>query len=762
MYNGDDTILRMDGFMKYKKEDFIVTREDRLKLEDLLSDETIFSLANGTLGTRGHFIEGYGTNDDPITLMNGFYNQYPFRYEENYEGFPQLGQTIVNLPDGSYVKIVVDDDIIDLSHMELVSIKRSLNMLEGTSYRKVRYISDKGYIFDLIEEKMVTSKQNLIVTKLDLSSPNYEGKIKLQSYLRLPAIRYVENTDPRLPNTRKHLELIDLKTDDKHGLLYAKTTNTSLFINAAITHDQAFNYQMTNNEIIGLREAHLTKNKSIVFTKYTYYTSSLTHENHEKDIKYIENMCKPFDAYLQEETKERIAFWDKSLVELSDTDINQALRYNLYQLSQSASTNYHMHIAAKGISGEGYEGHFFWDTETYMLPFFILTDPKKAKELLLYRYYTLDEARHEAKQLGCHRGAKIPWRTINGKEASPYFPAGSAQVHINSDIALAIINYYYATKDEGFMIEYGMEIIIETALFLLDYGHFKDGKFHIYNVTGPDEYTVLINDNYYTNNAAKHHFKFTHDYISSHKDELKDVLLKTDLKEEDIILLEKAYKNMTLLVDDQLNIVKQDDSFLSKKDINISDLDSDKFPLLLYYHPLFIYRYQIIKQADAILALVLFNEVDKDMYKNSFDYYIKRTTHDSSLSKCIYGISAYQIGYTDLAYEFFKRVSELDFRDSHNRTQHGLHIANLGGSYLMLIYGILGFRFNETFELNPIYQTHISSIKTTIVYQQTTINLQIEDNSLYIEVDRPIKMNLHGKSIEIKDKFKYHIIKNSV
>ncbi|MGE4572703.1 MAG: hypothetical protein AB7E09_08200, partial [Candidatus Izemoplasmatales bacterium] len=170
--------------MNYKKEDFIVTRENRLKLEDLLSDETIFSLANGTLGTRGHFIEGYGTSDDPITLMNGFYNQYPFRYEENYEGFPQLGQTIVNLPDGSYIKIEVDDDVIDLSHMELVSIKRSLNMLEGTSYREVRYISERGYIFDIVEKKIVTSKQNLIVTNLELSSPNYEGNIKLLSYLR--------------------------------------------------------------------------------------------------------------------------------------------------------------------------------------------------------------------------------------------------------------------------------------------------------------------------------------------------------------------------------------------------------------------------------------------------------------------------------------------------------------------------------------------------------------------------------------------------
>ena len=224
--------------------------------------------------------------------------------------------------------------------------------------------------------------------------------------------------------------------------------------------------------------------------------------------------------------KSRKSFWDKTYIDISDVEIEQALRYNLYQLNQSASTNHHMHIAAKGISGEGYEGHFFWDTEVYMLPFFILTDPKKAKELLLYRYFKLDESRNEARQLGIKRGAKIPWRTINGKEASPYFLAGSAQVHINSDISLAIINYYHATRDIDFMFKYGLEIILETALFLLSYGHFKDDKFHIFNVTGPDEYTVLVNDNYYTNKAAKEHFKFASEFIEKHKKDIQTVLEK--------------------------------------------------------------------------------------------------------------------------------------------------------------------------------------------------------------------------------------------
>lgn len=743
--------------MNYKEQDFIVTREDRLLLEELLSDETIFSLANGTLGTRGHFIEGYGTSDDPITLMNGFYNQYPFRYEENYEGFPQLGQTIVNLPDGSYIQIETEDGMIDLSNMKLISIKRSLNMLRGISYRKVRYESSKGYLFDLIEEKMVTTNHHMIVTKLSIKSPNYEGILKLNSYLRLPAIRYIENTDPRLPNTRKHLELIDIENDKNYGVIYAKTTNTSLYINSAISHDIEFEYRIDEEQIKGYYEVNLKKNETFELTKYQLYTSSLTNEMYNDDIKLINDYRKPFDEYKKSEEKARKSFWDKTHIEISNPEIEQALRYNLYQLNQSASTNHHMHIAAKGISGEGYEGHYFWDTEVYMLPFFILTDPNKAKELLLYRYHKLDESRLEARQLGFDRGAKIPWRTINGREASPYFLAGSAQVHINSDISLAIINYYHATHDLDFMFDYGLEIILETALFLLAYGHFKNDEFHIFNVTGPDEYTVLVNDNYYTNKAAKEHFKFASDFTQKHMDKVKPLLDKIGFTDIDMNDLKRAADNIVLLKDDKLNLVKQDASFLDKKDIDLNTLDQEKFPLLLYYHPLFLYQHQIIKQADALLALVLFNDVDQETFKNSYDYYIKRTTHDSSLSKCIYGIAAYQIGLDDLGYEYFKKVAELDFRDNHNRTQHGLHVANLGGSYLMLMYGIFGLRFKETLSIHPIDQKHIKHLQTRFMYHGVTIDISINSGILDLQVDKPLMISIFNKRIHVKQSYQVNI-----
>jgi len=307
---------------------------------------------------------------------------------------------------------------------------------------------------------------------------------------------------------------------------------------------------------------------------------------------------------------------------------------------------------------------------------------------------------------------------------------------------------------------YGLEIIIETALFLLEYGHFKDDQFHIYNVTGPDEYTVLVNDNYFTNKAAKEHFKFAIKFINNHDQEVKDILNRLKFTSNDFDKLKKAEEQIVLLKDETLHIVKQDASFLDRKDIDLTSLDQNKFPMLLFYHPLFLYQHQIIKQADAILALVMFNDVDHQTFKNSFDYYMKRTTHDSSLSKCIHGIAAYQIGYTDLAYEYFKKVAELDFRDNHNRTQHGLHVANLGGSYLMLLYGILGFRFSEVLTLNPVYQEQITHMKTAFTYESTHIKISIENDYLKIEVDKPINIHLYDRKFKIEHTFETKIKKS--
>ncbi len=737
---------------------FTIRRNHRTKLVDLLSDETIFSLANGTLGTRGHFTEGYGDDHFPITLINGIYNTYPFRYEENYKGFPQVGQAIVTLPDTSLIQLKTDDGYIDLKHAKLLDLERSLDMKRGVSHRKAIYTTTNNHTFIIKERKLVTANRLSIVVELSIESPNYQGSFQLDSYLRMPTVKYVTNIDPRLPNVRRNLILRSIDVTQGAAFLKAQTTHSHQRINVSMIHDQPVDYRYEEDAIVGVIHTELERNKPFKITKYTLYTSSFLQRSSERQIEKIVNLVFPFDQYVKEEETARLPFWQRSALELNHKELEQALHYNIYQLNLNAGRHHATHIAAKGITGTGYEGHYFWDAEIYMLPYFILTNPHRARKILMYRYLTLDASRREARLLGIKHGAKIAWRTINGEEASPYYPAGSAQIHINSDVAHALINYYLATKDTRFMLRYGMEVILETARFILEWGTFDHaGNFHLYNVTGPDEYKTLINDNYYTNRMAKMHFDFIIDYTKNHPDEIDELMHNIGMDQDELDDMQKATTHMTLLINDQLNVIEQDDSFMHKKALPLDLLTPEELPLLLSRHPLDIYRMQVSKQADAILAPVLLGDKVTDTFKNTFDYYIKRTTHDSSLSRTAFGIAAYMIGNHEFGFDYLKRVIDLDFRDSHNRTQHGLHIANLGGSYMMIVYGLFGLRFGDKLILNPVSQTELTHIKTRIVYQGVILWITLTTKTLSIKVNKPIDILIYDEIIEIKDHKTIHL-----
>jgi len=744
--------------MKDAKQDkYIIYRKNRTAYEELMADETIFSLGNGVLGTRGHFSEGYGMHDYPQTLMDGFYDLYTYKYEENYKQFPQMGQTIVNLPDASYIKIELDDGVLDMSQAALTELERSLDMSSGMTYRKATYLTKSGYEMVIEESKIVPYHERMIVTKLRITSKNYQGKIKLSSYVRMPLSKKAHPLDPRLPHARKHLSLDEIHAHQNYAYLTAITSYSGLRMRVMMTHDMTLDYRCEADEVIGEMTYDIMPDQTIDITKHQYYYTSQDIPNFDEKMAIDLKHKKAFETYLLHEKELKTKFWKYADIEVDDQMLDQSIRYNIYQLHQSGANDEKRHIAAKGISGEGYEGHYFWDTEAYMLPFFILTHPKQAKTLLMYRYHTLDEARLEAHNLGVSRGAKIPWRTINGKESSPYYPAGSAQMHINSDIAHAIKTYYYATRDDLFMAEYGLEILLETAIFLLEYGHFNEQGFHIYGVTGPDEYTAIVNDNYYTNKMAQAHFSFTYDYVTKHYDKVHHVLEKLSISVEDLTMMKRASDEMTLLICQDKKVIKQDQSFMDKKELDIQSIPKDHFPLLLNYHPLHIYKHQVLKQADTMVALVFLNDVEKTLYQNTFDYYLKRTTHDSSLSKCIYGISAYHLGQHELAYAYFKYVATLDLEDRKKYTRYGLHAANLGGSYLMLAYGLFGIRMKEILHLDPAYQKEIKQASIHITYHQKSIHISLKGSKITLTTDGPIELMVYGKHVVVEASYTFGV-----
>ena len=747
-----------------KKNDFLAQnlhRHQRMAASDLAVDETIFSQSNGILGVRGCFAEGTGNpTDDPYALINGFYNTIPYHYEENSIHFPQVGHTIVKLMDTTSITFKTNQGLLNLSDAKLINLKRSYILSSGLTQRQATYQINNGQQIIIREERIVSQiKKYLIVSHIEIESVDYSGPLEITSIMKMPLVGDLVHNDPRIAQEKKHLSFISSHISSNYASMIAKTEISQMSIETAMSHDESFDYSKYEQNVKAVKTIQLNPKEIKSFTKFQIFNTPMTNP---KGLS-IQSLIETMDDYSEIKLEQQAwadSFWAKNSMNLSDKESLLALQYSVYQLNSSGGENEMLQIAAKGISGVGYEGHYFWDTEIYMLPYFIMTQAEKAKRLLMFRYHHLEQARDEARKLGVSVGIKIPWRTINGLETSPYYPAGSAQVHINSDLAYVIMQYYYATQDDDFMINYGFEMILETALFILEYGVFKDDVFHINTVTGPDEYTAIVNDNYYTNMMAKHHFESVVAYANEYLTEVIPVFKKCST---DISILDKfilAAKQMNVIKDSTRKIIAQDEFFLSKKDIDLNSIPNDKHPMLLHYHPLFIYRHQLLKQSDTVLALVLLNAKRDEYYRNSFDYYLQRTTHDSSLSKCMYGIAAFGLGKSDLAKEFFIDSLHIDLKDSKHHTQHGLHMANMGGGYLLLAYGLLGIRLEKILRIAPAVQDQFPEVSLSFVYQACALSVVVKDNYVEITSDKPILIQLFDKLVLV-DTFTKALIKST-
>jgi alpha,alpha-trehalose phosphorylase len=423
-------------------------------------------------------------------------------------------------------------------------------------------------------------------------------------------------------------------------------------------------------------------------------------------------MAQGFQHLLAEQKQYMEDFWRCSDVRVrevrevrtkrSTVEIQQAIRFNLFHILQASARAEDMGVPAKGLTGQAYEGHYFWDTEIYLLPFLIYTSPRIAKNLLTFRYKMLPQARARAKVLG-HRGAMFPWRTINGEEASAYYAAGTAQYHINADIMYALRKYVQATGDELFLRDYGAEMLVETARLWLDLGFYSDakgGKFCINSVTGPDEYNTVVNNNAYTNLMARENLRYAAETVqslqSANPDAYDALVHKTALASTEMDAWLRAAESMYVPYDEKLKIIPQDDSFLDREPWDFQNTPRDHYPLLLFYHPLNIYRKQVIKQADVVLAMFLLGGVfSLEEKKRNFEFYDPLTTGDSSLSSCVEAIIAAQVGDTEKAIQYGIAALLMDLADVGGNVKHGCHIASMGGTWMMLAYGLGGMRDDD-------------------------------------------------------------------
>ena len=442
-------------------------------------------------------------------------------------------------------------------------------------------------------------------------------------------------------------------------------------------------------------------------------------------------------------------FWRRSDVRVKDiredrtkrstVEIQQAIRFNLFHILQASARAEDTGVPAKGLTGQAYEGHYFWDTEIYLLPFLTYTSPRIARNLLAFRYKMLPQARARAKELG-HRGAMFPWRTISGEEASAYYAAGTAQYHINADIMYALRKYVQATGDESFLRDYGAEMLVETARLWVDLGFYSDakgGKFCINGVTGPDEYNAVVNNNAYTNLMARENLRYATqvvEFLRKTEPGAYDALVhKTALEPSEVNAWIRAAENMYVPYDEKLGIVPQDDEFLDKDPWDFRNTPADHYPLLLFYHPLNIYRKQVIKQADVVLAMFLLGDAfSLEAKKRNFDFYDPLTTGDLSLSSSVEAIIAAQVGDIDKAIRYGMAALLMDLADVGGNVKDGCHIASMGGTWMMLTYGLAGMRdHNGTLSFWPRRAPEDNAIlRFPVTYRGQLLEIEISPDKV--------------------------------
>ena len=688
--------------------------------------EALFAIGNGYLGTRAHWHEtGGGT---PGTFINGFYDLRPFVHAEWAYGYPELFEQMVQLPEPMVLSILLDGERFTETAVE--DPVETLDMDTGV-YRREYTVNLEKPAKIRVEKLISFTHRNVMAMRVFVA---YDGDIAI-------SVRTEENgrdkdflQDPRVTDSRVQLiphppsAQAPWQKRSWHTLPSARPVGMALRV--ACDDGEGL--------VEGMGELSCT-------------AVCLAYEGEEEQALLAAHETTDFDNYLIEQKEFLTDFWEDAGMTATDEQAKRQLAWTMFQLLQSTGRDGVTNIAAKGLTGEGYGGHTFWDTEMYMLPVYQQCRPETARQLLHYRYRMLPAALSRAKELGHDKGAAYPWRTISGRESSGYVPAGTAQYHLNADIAWSFIRHWQLTGDVEFLFEEAAEVVIQTARIFHTIGNFTDDGFHIHSVTGPDEYTAQISDNYFTNRMAKHTLlwanKIAERITAEDAPRARELLDRLEVTDEELQSMRQAGRDMVLLFDEEKGIRKQDASFLDKPVWDFENTPASMYPLLLHVHPLTIYRHQVLKQADTVLCDVIFSEGPVSVLAKDYEYYEALTTHDSSLSACAHAMAALAVGKWEEGEKQFVSSLVLDLHNTHDNTEHGLHMANLGGTLLTVTRGFAGLRFSEDgFSLSPVRSERLGGYSFRFYWRGERIELSVgEEILLTTDTEDPIPFRLYGQ-----------------
>jgi alpha,alpha-trehalose phosphorylase len=739
--------------------------------------ETIFALGNGYVGVRGTPEEGRPSLA-PGTFIAGFHETWPIVHAEEAYGLAKVGQSIVAVPDATVLELFVDDEPLFLPTANVRDYSRVLDMRNGVLRREFAWSTPAG------KHVAVSSSRLVSLEHRHLIGISYEITIDRPAPVAIVS-RVINRTDtrrdqedprtqmqdPRLGRDLDHRVLEGRLTEesDNRLLLGYQAANSRMTLAAGVHHvvDTA-NPCRTTTTVTSpdLAETVLTAEAQpgvpIRIVKYVVYQTSRSVDPRDLAARCDRTLDRAvtagFDALRESQREHLDRFWERADVAVADRHqpvrVQQAVRWNLFQLAQASWRAEGSGIPAKGLTGAAYDGHYFWDGEAYVLPFLAYTQPRIARNLLRFRHSMLPTARERAATLNL-RGALFPWRTINGHEASAYYAAGTAQYHLNADIAYAIRRYVDVRGDTGFLVEVGAQMLIETARMWEDLGfHGEDGCFHLHSVTGPDEYTTVVNDNAFTNLVARLNLNYAVLAVrlleAKHPDAHRALSVDLGLDPGELERWERAAKVMYVPYDEARGITPQDDSFLGREVWDLDRTPPEKFPLLLHYHPLVIYRHQVLKQADVVMAMfMLGNEFTTEQKRRNFEYYDPLTTGDSSLSASIQSIVAAEIGDEDSASRYFDFALLMDLADLAGNVSDGVHIASAAGVWMALVFGFGGVRdFDGNLTIDPCLPHRFDQLSFALRFQgrQIRVTLTHEEEGYVLDEGDPIDVCIRGET----------------
>lgn len=732
-----------------------------LDLNALPRTESIFALSNGHIGLRGGLEEGEPVGT-PGTYLNGFYEKRDFPYAEPGYGYPQHGQSLVNVTDGKIIRLFVEDEPVDVRYGHTGEHQRVLDFRSGTLRRDTVWTSPTGRRVRIRTERLVSfTERALVAIRYEVEALDDDLDLVIQSDLLANEPIDTASGDPRIAAALDRPLIADFAVARNYSALLAHhTANSGLRMAAGMDHELVAAEHARCDIHAEQDLARLTiavdvaRGDRICLTKYVGYgwssQRSVPALRAQVDAALAAGMETGWDRLLERQRAYLDTFWSNADIEIDgDPEMRQAVRFALFHVLQAGARGETRAIPAKGLTGPGYDGHSFWDTEIFVLPVLTHTMPVAARDALRWRHSTLDLAKRRAHELR-QAGAMFPWRSINGEEGSGYWPAGTAAVHVSADIAYATVQYLAATGDEEFETECGAELLIETARMWASLGHFNgDGLFRIDGVTGPDEYSALADNNVYTNVMARRNLRAAAETCRRRD----DLARRFEVGEAEIADWCARADAMAMPFNEALGVHEQSEGFTRHARWDFAATPADHYPLLLHYPYFDLYRRQVVKQADLTLAMYLCpNGFSAEQKARNVDYYEELTVRDSSLSACVQSVMAAEVGHHERAYDYFVEAGLTDLHDLHDNVASGLHIASLAGTWLSCVAGFGGMRVCDgTVRFAPCLPPALTRLAFRILWRDSRIEVEITEGSARYRLlsGEPVELRHHDHAFTL-------------